>query len=136
MVKKIVRDQMFLRQKSEEATIEDKQVITDLVDTLRDNLDRCVGMAGNMIGYRKRVIVVAMGPFQVPMINPVITKKSGPYETQEGCLSLTGVRRCTRYEEIEVEYLDSNFKPKKSTYQGHIAQIIQHECDHLEGIII
>ena len=96
MVKQIVRDQFFLQQKSEPATEADKQVVEDLMDTLRANQDRCVGMAANMIGVKKRIIVVAMGPFLFPMINPVITKKSGEYQTQESCLSLDGVRPCTR----------------------------------------
>ena len=110
MVKKIMRDPFFLAQKSEDATEADRQVATDLLDTLRANLDRCVGMAANMIGVRKNIIVVAAGPFQFAMINPVITKKIGAYQTEEGCLSLDGVRPCTRYEEIEVDYLDQNFK--------------------------
>ena len=92
---------MFLAQKSENATEVDAQVVTDLLDTLRANLDHCVGMAANMIGVRKNIIAVAAGPFQFVMINPVITKKLRPYQTEEGCLSLEGVRPCTRYEEIE-----------------------------------
>lgn len=136
MVKKIIHDPMFLRQKSVDATEADKQVVTDLLDTLRANLDRCVGMAANMIGVKKNIIVVAVGPFQFAMINPVITKKSGEYLTEEGCLSLNGVRQCTRYKEIEVDYLDSNFKPQHSAYSGYVAQIIQHEIDHCNGIII
>ena len=103
MVKKIVRDPFFLAQKSVDATESDKQVVTDLLDTLRANLDHCVGMAANMIGVKKNIIVVAAGPFQFPMINPVITNKSGEYQTEEGCLSLEGVRPCTRYQDIEVE---------------------------------
>ena len=110
MVKKITRDPMFLAQKSVDATEADKQVITDLLDTLRANLDHCVGMAANMIGVSKNIIVVAAGPFQFAMINPVITKKTGAFQTEEGCLSLDGVRPCTRYKEIEVDYLDTNFK--------------------------
>jgi peptide deformylase len=106
MVKQIVRDPMFLQQKSEPAAEADKQVVQDLIDTLNANRERCVGMAANMIGVKKQIIVVAVGPFSIPMINPVITKKSGPYETEEGCLSLDGVRPCTRYKEIEVDYLD------------------------------
>ena len=136
MVKKIVRDPFFLQQKSEEATESDKKVVTDLLDTLEANKDRCVGMAANMIGVRKRVIVVAAGPFVFPMINPVITKKSGEYQTEESCLSLEGVRPCTRYKEIEVDYLDQNFKPKHGTYKDFTAQIIQHEIDHFNGILI
>ena len=136
MVKKIMRDPFFLAQKSEDATEADRQVVMDLLDTLRANLDRCVGMAANMIGVRKNIIVVAAGPFQFAMINPVITKKSGAYKTEEGCLSLDGVRPCTRYEEIEVDYLDQNFKRQHGKYSGWTAQIIQHEIDHCRGIVI
>ena len=136
MIRKIVRDPLFLQQKSEPATEADKQIIEDLLDTLRANLDRCVGMAANMIGEKKQIIVVAAGPFQFAMVNPVITKKSGKYETEESCLSLDGKRPCTRYREIEVDYLDQNFKKQHGKYSGFTAQIIQHECDHLEGIII
>ena len=136
MVKKIVRDQFFLQQKSEPATEADKQVVQYLLDTLRANQDRCVGMAANMIGVKKQIIVVAMGPFIVPMINPVITKKTGEYQTEESCLSLDGVRPCTRYKEIEVDYLDQDFKPKHGKYSDFTAQIIQHEIDHFSGILI
>lgn len=136
MVKKIVRDPMFLRQKSEPATEADKQVIVDLLDTLRANQERCVGMAANMIGVKKRIIVVAMGPFHFAMVNPVITKKTGEYQTEESCLSLEGVRPCTRYKEIEVDYLDQDFKPQHEKYKDFTAQIIQHEIDHFEGILI
>ena len=130
MIKKIVKDPLFLAQKSVDATEADKQVVTDLLDTLRANLDHCVGMAANMIGVKKNIIVVAAGPFQFPMINLVITKKHGEYQTEEGCLSLEGVRPCTRYQEIEVDYLDSSFKPQHGKYSGFTAQIIQHdECD-------
>ena len=100
MVKQIVRDPLFLAQKSEPATEADRQVIEDLTDTLKANSERCVGMAANMIGVKKQIIVVAIGPFILPMVNPVITKKTGKYETEEGCLSLDGVRPCTRYKEI------------------------------------
>ncbi len=136
MVKKIVRDQFFLQQKSEPATEADRQVVEDLLDTLRANQDRCVGMAANMIGVKKQIIVVAMGPFIFPMINPVITKKIGEYQTEESCLSLDGVRSCTRYREIEVDYLDQDFKPKHGKYSDFTAQIIQHEIDHFSGILI
>ena len=136
MIKKITRDPMFLAQKSVDATEADKQVISDLLDTLRANLDHCVGMAANMIGVSKNIIVVAAGPFQFAMINPVITKKSGEYKTEEGCLSLDGVRPCIRYEEIEVDYLDSNFKPQHGKYSGFTAQVIQHEIDHCCGVVI
>lgn len=125
----------FLR-KIKQATEADKQVVTDLLDTLCANRGRCVGMAANMIGVNKAVIVVAAGPFQFAMINPVITRKSGEYRTEEGCLSLNGVRQCTRYKEIEVDYLGSNFKPQHSAYSGYVAQIIQHEVDHCCGVVI
>ena len=136
MVKKITRDPMFLAQKSVDATEADKQVITDLLDTLRANLDHCVGMAANMIGVSKNIIVVAVGPFQFAMINPVIAKKTGAFQTEEGCLSLDGVRPCTRYKEIEVDYLDTNFEKQHGKYTGWTAQIIQHEIDHCNGIVI
>ena len=125
-----------MQQKLEAATDADKQVITDLTDTLKANSDRCVGMAANMIGSRKRIIIVSAGPFSFIMINPVITKKTGKYETEEGCLSLDGVRPCTRYKEIEVDYLDHNFKRQHGKFVDFTAQIIQHEIDHFEGILI
>lgn len=127
---------MFLMQKSDPATEEDKQVITDLMDTLRANLDVCVGMAANMIGVKKQIIVVAAGPMIFPMVNPVITKKTGMYKTEESCLSLEGVRPCTRYKEIEVDYLDQDFKKQHGKYSGFTAQIIQHEIQHFSGELI
>ena len=137
MIRQIVKDVLFLEQKSEPATIEDKSIVTDLVDTLRANLDGCVGLAANMIGFKKRILVFTVGGNMiVPMINPVILKKENPYETEESCLSLIGVRKTKRYETIEVEYLDTNFKKHKNTFSGFTAQIIQHEIDHFEGIII
>ena len=136
MIKPIVRDTFFLNQKSEEAVKADLPVAQDLEDTLRANRERCVGMAANMIGYRKRMIIVATGFADIVMINPVITGKSEPYETEEGCLSLTGVRKTTRYKQITVRYLDKKFMEHTQDFSGYIAQIIQHECDHLEGILI
>ena len=136
MVKKIVRDMFFLGQKSEETMPEDRQVIQDLQDTLAANREGCVGMAANMIGYKKRSIIVSTGFYDLVMNNPVILSKSGPYETEEGCLSLDGVRKTTRYKEIEVRYQDVFFKEQKQSFSGFIAQIIQHEMDHLDGIII
>lgn len=136
MIRPIVKDVLFLGQKSEPATKQDLPVGQDLMDTLRANQDRCVGMAANMIGVRKKVIIVNMGIMNVVMYNPVIVKKDTPFETEEGCLSLTGVRRTTRYQNIEVEYLDGSWKKQHRKYSGWTAQIIQHECDHLEGIII
>ena len=109
MVKPIMRALFFLRQKAEKATKGDFPVAIDLLDTLKAHEDGCVGMAANMIGVKKNIIVVAVGPFQFAMINPKITKKSGVFETAEGCLSLDGVRPCKRYKEIEVDYLDQDF---------------------------
>lgn len=136
MIKNIVKDVLFLEQKSEPATKEDVEVINDLIDTLRANLDHCVGMAANMIGVKKRILVFSVGNIIVPMVNPVILKKENPYEAEESCLSLEGFRKTTRYETIEVEYLDKNFKKYKQIFTGFTAQIIQHEIDHFEGIII
>lgn len=136
MVKDIVRDVLFLGQKSEPATKEDIQVAIDLQDTLVANREGCVGLAANMIGVKKNIIIVNMGFVDVVMFNPVITKKDTPYEAEEGCLSLTGVRRTKRYENIEVEYYDMQWKKQMMKLSGWTAQICQHECDHLQGIII
>lgn len=136
MVKPIVKDVMFLGQKSETATADDRQVITDLQDTLMAHRDGCVGMAANMIGYKKRIIIVSMGFADLVMQNPVIKAKSGKYDTEESCLSLIGRRRTERYQNIEVEYLDVSFKKQRQKFSGYVAQIIQHEMDHLEGIVI
>ena len=112
------------------------QVAMDLLDTLKANEAGCVGMAANMIGVNKSIIAVNMGFMNVAMFNPVIVKKSGSFETEEGCLSLIGVREVKRYQEIELEYYDMGWKKQRRKYTGWIAQIIQHECDHLQGIII
>ena len=136
MVRKIVRDQMFLSQPSAPATAMDMQVVVDLMDTLQANADRCVGLAANMIGEKKRILVFALGPMAIPMLNPVILKKAGAYETEEGCLSLDGQRKTTRYRSIEVEYQDQKLQKKRQTFEGFVAQIIQHEMDHFEGKII
>ncbi|AQM59184.1 peptide deformylase [Clostridium baratii] len=136
MIRPVVKDILFLGQKSEIATKEDISVVDDLVDTLRENLEHCVGMAANMIGIKKRILVFAVGNIIVPMVNPVILKKENSYETEESCLSLTGFRKTMRYETIEVEYFDRNFKKHKEIFTGFTAQIIQHEMDHFEGIII
>lgn len=136
MIRTVVKDVLFLEQKSGPATKDDVEVINDLIDTLRANLDHCVGMAANMIGVKKRILVFSVGEIIVPMLNPVILKKEIPYEAEESCLSLDGFRKTTRYEKIEVEYLDINFKNHKQVFTGFTAQIIQHEVDHFEGIII
>ena len=131
-----MKDVLFLSQKSEPATKNDIAVVDDLIDTLRVNLEYCVGMAANMIGVKKRILVFSIGNIIVSMINPVILKKENSYETEESCLSLSGFRKITRYEKIEVEYFDRNFKKHKEIFTGFTAQIIQHEIDHFEGIII
>lgn len=136
MIRPICKDVLLLSQKSEPATKEDMPIVQDLLDTLKANETRCVGMAANMIGVRKRIIAINVGFMNVAMINPVIVKKTDAYETEEGCLSLTGIRQTKRYQSIEVEYLDINWNKQRGKYSGWIAQIIQHECDHLEGIII
>jgi len=136
MIKEIVKDIEFLKEKSEPTTKEDLQVVNDLIDTLRANIDGCVGMAANMIGVKKRILVFTIGDTIIPMINPVITKKEMPYKTEESCLSLIGFRETIRYEKIEVEYLDKDFKKHKQVFTGFTAQIIQHEVDHCNGILI
>ncbi len=136
MIRPIMKDVFFLQQKSAPATEADRQVIVDLLDTLRANAAGCVGMAANMIGVHKRIIVVNLGLMNLAMVNPQITWKRGPYTAEEGCLSLAGTRKTTRYEEIEVSYLDQNFKPQRQKFNGWTAQIIQHEVDHCDGILI
>ena len=136
MIRPIERDVYFLGQKSEEATRDDLPIGQDLQDTLRANKDRCVGMVANMIGIKKRIIIVNLGFRNLVMYNPVIEKKSGSYEAEEGCLSLEGVRKTIRYQNVEVEYLDENWKKQSIKLSGWPAQICQHEIDHLNGIII
>lgn len=136
MVKQIVRDIFFLGQRSEPATQADLSVGRDLLDTLQANREACVGMAANMIGVKKNIIIVNMGLIDVVMFNPVIISRRGRYETEEGCLSLEGVRKTTRYQEIEVEYYDSSWKKQRQKLSGWTAQIAQHEIDHLSGKII
>ena len=137
MERPINQDVLTLRQKAEKATPADLPVARDLMDTLRANFDRCVGMAANMIGVNKRIIVIALGGMVVPMLNPRIVKKSKEtYDTEEGCLSLSGVRPVTRHRSITVQYEDMNFKVHTQEFSGFTAQIIQHEIDHCEGILI
>ncbi len=136
MVREIMRDHFFLQQKAEPATKEDVQIIKDLQDTLAAHREGCVGMAANMIGENKAIIIVSMGLVDMIMVNPVITRKTAPYQTEEGCLSLEGVRRTTRYQKITVEYQDASFGKHTQEFTGWTAQIIQHEVDHLQGIII
>ena len=137
MIREIVKDTFFLSQKSEPATRQDLPVIQDLLDTIRANADRCVGMAANMIGERKTILAAQIGKDYLVMINPKIVDHSKQcYETEESCLSLTGQRPVKRYSIIVVEYLDRKFKRKKQTFRDFKAQIIQHEMDHFEGILI
>ena len=136
MIRPIMHDPLFLAQKSEPARETDRQIITDLLDTLRANLARCVGMAANMIGEKKRIIVFCSGPMQMVMVNPQITAASGPYETEEGCLSLAGSRKTKRFQRITVQYQDQLFRARTGAFEGFTAQIIQHEIDHCDGILI
>ncbi len=136
MVKEIMRDPFFLAQKSVPATKDDLQVGRDLMDTLKAHREGCVGMAANMIGVKKNIIIVNMGFVDVVMFNPVIISKKGPYQTEEGCLSLVGVRKTTRYQDIEVEYYDFAWKKQRQKLSGWTAQIAQHEIDHCNGIVI
>lgn len=136
MIRLIVKDVLFLSQKSLPAVKEDLTVGIDLMDTLQANRDRCVGMAANMIGVKKRIIIAGISGISLVMYNPVILRKAEPYETEEGCLSLEGVRKTTRYRRITVEYTDQRWKKQTGTFTGFDAQIIQHELDHLEGILI
>ena len=136
MVRSIMKDILFLSQKSVPACRGDEKIYDDLLDTLRANQDRCVGMAANMIGKKKRIIAFMSGPFCIGMMNPEIVHFSEPYETEEGCLSLEGIRKTIRYQKIEVSYQDRSFQSCRSVYQGWLAQIIQHEIDHCNGILI
>ena len=136
MIRPILHDPLFLAQKSAVATEADRQIITDLLDTLHASLDRCVGMAANMVGERKRIIVFCNGPMQMVMVNPEMIAKSGEYEAEEGCLSLTGLRKTKRYRKITVKYQDQTFRQLTGTFEGFTAQIIQHEIDHCNGILI
>ena len=136
MIRPICRDIFLLGQKSVPATEADLPVAQDLLDTLKAHETECVGMAANMIGVGKRIIVIDSGMINMAMLNPVITRKSGKFTTEEGCLSLDGVRETMRYRDIEVTYQDMNMKNQKRKFTGWTAQIIQHECDHMDGIII
>ena len=136
MIRPIVHDPLLLARPSVPATEADLPIANDLIDTLRANLDRCVGMAANMIGERKRIIAMARGPVIIIMLNPKILSKSGEYETEEGCLSLEGVRKTTRYRSIRLSWQDMQMKVRTGTLDGFQAQIVQHELDHCDGILI
>lgn len=136
MIREICKDEVFLAQKAELATIEDLPVAADLLDTLRHHREGCVGMAANMIGVNKRIIAFDDEGTYMVMFNPEIVKKSGPYDTQEGCLSLVGLRPARRFQSIKVRWQNEKFQERLRTFTGWTAQIIQHEIDHCEGIII
>ena len=136
MVREIMRDEAFLSQKAEPATLEDLPVAQDLLDTLTAHKDGCVGMAANMIGVCKRIIVFDNEGKYTVMFNPEIIKKSGSYEAEEGCLSLTGSRKAKRWQSIKVQYQNEQFQIRFKTFTGWTAQIIQHEIDHCEGVLI
>ena len=136
MVRPIIKNQGFLARKSLPATEKDMMIGADLLDTFLAHKDECVGLAANMIGWLKRIILVDASFAPLLMYNPVITKKEEPYETEEGCLCLEGERKTIRYNKITVMYQDHAFKPQKQTFTGYVAQIIQHEVDHCNGIVI
>ena len=137
MVKEVMHDPIFLALKSESATAEDLQVAKDLLDTLATNKNACVGMAANMIGVRKRIIVFDNEGTYMTMFNPEIIKAAGPYDAEEGCLSLLGgPRKCKRYQTIKVQWQNEKFQTRIKTFTGWTAQIIQHEIDHCNGILI
>ena len=136
MIQPVMHDPVFLAQKSIPATKDDLCVAQDLLDTLAAHRDGCVGMAANMIGVLKRIIVFEDDGKYTVMFNPEIIKCAQPYETEEGCLSLSGVRKAKRYKSIKVQYQNSEFQTRFKTYTGWTAQIIQHEIDHCNGILI
>ena len=136
MIRQVVKDVMILSRKSVPAEKQDIPIGKDLLDTLFANASACVGMAANMIGINKRIIVVNTGVMNIAMFNPVIESRSGRYETQEGCLSLSGLRPTVRYQSISVSYMDINWKKQKLKLTGWPAQIVQHEIDHCDGIVI
>ena len=136
MIREIVKDESFLSQKSAPATIEDKQIAIDLLDTLEANKDRCVGMAANMIGELKNIIVFYNDTIPTIMFNAKIIESAGKYVAEEGCLSLEGTRKATRFQSIKVRFKDMDFKSQVRSFTGFTAQIIQHELNHVAGKII
>ena len=136
MIREICRDETFLVQKAAPATADDLATAQDLLDTLAAHKDGCVGMAANMIGVCKRIIAFDNEGTYMVMFNPVIVRQSGPYEAQEGCLSLTGVRKTKRFQTVKVQWQNEKFQTRLKTFTGWTAEIIQHEIDHCEGILI
>ena len=136
MIREICRDETFLSQKAAPATADDLATAQDLLDTLTAHKDSCVGMAANMIGVCKRIIAFDNEGTYMVMFNPVIVRQSGPYEAQEGCLSLSGVRKTKRFQTVKVQWQNEQFQTRLKTFTGWTAEIIQHEIDHCEGILI
>ena len=136
MIREICRDETFLAQKAAPATADDLATAQDLLDTLTAHKDGCVGMAANMIGVCKRIIAFDNEGTYMVMFNPVIVRQSRPYEAQEGCLSLTGVRKTKRFQTVKVQWQNEKFQTRLKTFTGWTAEIIQHEIDHCEGILI
>ena len=136
MIREICRDETFLAQKAAPATADDLATAQDLLDTLTAHRDGCVGMAANMIGVCKRIIAFDNEGTYMVMFNPVIVRQSGPYEAEEGCLSLSGVRKTKRFQTIKVQWQNEKFQTRLKTFSGWTAEIIQHEIDHCEGILI
>ena len=136
MVCEICRDEAFLAQKAEPAAAEDIGTARDLLDTLIAHKDGCVGMAANMIGVNKRIIAFDNEGEYMVMLNPMIVKQSGVYEAEEGCLSLTGTRKVRRFKSIKVQWQNEKLQPRIKTFTGWTAEIIQHEIDHCEGVLI
>ena len=136
MIREICRDETFLSQKAAPATADDLATAQDLLDTLTAHKDGCVGMAANMIGVNKRIIAFDNAGTYMVMFNPVIVRQSGPYEAQEGCLSLSGVRKTKRFQTIKVQWQNEQFQTRLKTFTGWTAEIIQHEIDHCKGILI
>ncbi len=136
MERPVIKDPIFLAQKSEDATADDLDVARDLLDTLRAHRDGCVGMAANMIGVSRRIIAFENDGEYMTMFNPEIVKSSGAYEAEEGCLSLTGMRKTKRYRSVKVRYQNETMQERFKTFTGFTAQIIQHEIDHCNGIVI
>ncbi len=136
MIREIMHDPIFLAQKSVPATKADVSVGDDMLDTLKAHKDACVGMAANMIGIKKRIIIFDNNGAYMVMYNPEIVMKNGLFETEEGCLSLSGIRKTQRYKMIKVEWMDRNFKKQNAVFTGWTAQIIQHEIDHCNGVLI
>ena len=136
MIRDICRDETFLAQRAERAGLEDLETARDLLDTLAAHKESCVGMAANMIGVNKRIIVFDNEGEYMVMLTPVIVKQSGPYETEEGCLSLTGRRKTKRFQTIKVQWQNEKLQTRLKTFTGWTAEIIQHEIDHCDGILI